>query len=364
MRSLSVRKKKGNSVRLSSIIASSQVLEAKTWKKKHTNTLLNYKIEKKKQLTLILPERLDLSSNYELTITYISAIRRLAQRKPKQVRKKEIQLASVNFDGLISISTSAALVLTAELCKWQDALGKKLIPQTHHWNTGVYSQLKALGFFTLFKEPKHKPEETTNSDLNFVNYLKGKATETAITRELNRSLTSVIGEKINKWTFLRSGLDEAITNVSHHAYPRSLKVNEEDKNWYLTGSYNSRTKKLKIAFYDQGIGIPRSLPTSTIKERIQKYLSNFAKSEKRLHKTLLKAAVQLDRTSTQESDRGKGLYDLLTFINERGDGYLSIISLKGLYKYSLSKGQKEEKSVSFNNELPGTLIIWAVTLDN
>ncbi|MGC6744878.1 hypothetical protein ACP0HM_10080 [Escherichia coli] len=49
---------------------------------------------------------------------------------------------------------------------------------------------------------------------------------------------------------------------------------------------------------------------------------------------MLKAAVEIKRSSTGEEDRGKGLQDLLEFIKQRGEGYLSIMSGKGLYKYS------------------------------
>lgn len=41
------------------------------------------------------------------------------------------------------------------------------------------------------------------------------------------------------------------------------------------------------------------------------------------------------RTRTGDSDRGKGLLDLMEFIRQRGEGYLSIISLKGLFKLEI-----------------------------
>ena len=337
---------------------------------KHVNTWIEEKmqygidfiIQSKNELTLLLPVRLDFSANYEQTTLYITAIRKLARRGA--LSRKAYKLSSVNFEKLKSVSTSAALVLTAELSRWQDNLGKKLVPNTQTWEPNIYALFDSLGFFDLFETTPEKPESSSVPDLNFVRYIKGKASETNKARQLRESLSEVIGDKIDKWTFLRGGLDEAITNVSHHAYPKSLKVPSRDKNWYLTGSFSSETSELKIAFYDQGVGIPNSLPASEVWEKILKFLSNVAVSDRRLHKTLLKAAVKLDRTSTDANDRGKGLQDLLTFIKQRGSGYLSIISLKGLYKYTMYNGVEREKSFSFKNELPGTLIIWSVTLNN
>lgn len=74
--------------------------------------------------------------------------------------------------------------------------------------------------------------------------------------------------------------------------------------------------------------------------------------------------MELDRTSTKKSDRGKGLQDMLEFIRQRGDGYLSILSLRGLYKLSVSNGKEVVKSEHFDNPIYGTLIIWCVTLQN
>ena len=119
---------------------------------------------------------------------------------------------------------------------------------------------------------------------------------------------------------------------------------------------------MKIAFYDQGIGIPRSLRASEVWEKVNLFLSKVAKEDRYLHKTMLSAAVRKDRSTTEESDRGKGLYDMLNFIKQRGEGYLSIISLKGLYKYTMLDSVESEKTVSFKNELRGTLIMWSVTL--
>jgi hypothetical protein len=139
----------------------------------------------------------------------------------------------------------------------------------------------------------------------------------------------------------------------------------KDKSWFLTGSYDAHEKQLKIVFYDQGIGIPNSLPVSKIKEKVLDYFSknNIGKLEQVKEQVLLKAAMELDRTSTNQNDRGKGLQDLLSFIEERGEGYLSIISSKGLYKCTVSGLKKTVKSTSFDKPLLGTLIIWSTNLN-
>lgn len=326
---------------------------------------LTITLSKKRNLIIYLPEEMNFFKGYDETVLYISAIRRLAETTA--LPYKAYRLASVNFDRLKNISTSAALVLTAELSKWDDAIRQRLRPMTDNWDAEILKQFSDLGFFDLFKTPlsdlgNRKPSTSPRADL--VRYIKGRCGDSKKARILKDEITTLVGEKIDKWTFLRGGLDEAVTNVSHHAYPDNGKISEEDKNWYLTGSYNDNTKELKIVFYDQGIGIPNSLPASKIWERALDVLAKFPVGERKRDEVLLKAAVELDRTSTKKSDRGKGLQDMLEFIRQRGEGYLSILSLRGLYKFSVRNGKEAVKSKHFESPICGTLIIWSATLQN
>lgn len=327
---------------------------------------LGISIDRRKRITLHLPECMNFSDMYEPTTLHIAAIRKLTDRKYRS--KKAYRLVSVNFDELKNISTSAALVLTAELSKWDDAIRQRLRPDVAGWDRNILKQFSELGFFELFTDNPIAGEASTDngttSELRLVKYIKGQCGDKAKTRTLKDEIGNVVGEKVEKWTFLDSGLSEAITNVAHHAYPKKYRFPQNDKNWYLTGSYNAETKELKIVFYDQGIGIPKSLPTSEIWEKILSWFSKYEIVDRMKHEVLLKAAVELDRTSTFETDRGKGLQDLLEFIRQRENGYLSILSLKGLYKFSNNKGVEVVKSERFANEILGTLIIWSVALDS
>jgi len=335
-----------------------------TWIDERKGKELNISINKKRHITLYLPEEMNFFDGYDSTVLNISAIRKLVETKT--LPTKAYRLVSVNFDNLKKISTSAALVLTAELSKWDDATRQKLRPMVDNWNPNILKQFTELGFFDLFQKNSIESlnnDEASTSKLRLVKYIKGRCGDSDKARILKKGINEIVDNTVNKWTFLHSGLTEAITNVSHHAYPDKCGFLKDDKNWYLTGSYNEQTKELKIVFYDQGIGIPRSLPESDVWEKILKFLSKIPLAERKRDEVLLKAAVELDRTSTEETDRGKGLQDLLEFIRQRNDGYLSILSLKGLFKFSLHDGKEKTKTEHFSNAICGTLIIWSATLD-
>lgn len=305
---------------------------------------------------------MNFSDNYEATAKYITAIRLLTDNPGKN--KNRYRLSHVNFDNLQKISSSAALVLTAELSKWDDLIRNNLTPRTENWSKPILKQFIDLGFFDLFAKSPTYPQNAENENIKLVRYIKGSCGDSKKTTALKEELQRTIGDKISKWTFLHGGLTEAITNVSHHAYPETDNFKPNEKNWYLTGSFNKSDNKLKISFYDQGIGIPKSLPKSEIWEKILGITSVIGVGQGRLDETLLKAAMELDRTSTGESDRGKGLQDLLEFIRKRGEGYLTVISRRGLYRMLIKDGKETIKRHSFKEPLRGTLIIWNVSLSS
>ena len=95
---------------------------------------------------------------------------------------------------------------------------------------------------------------------------------------------------------LYAAVTEAMANVAKHAY----RGNDHCPNWWISASRNPATGEVSLLIYDQGMGIPRSLPR-TFGELIRGMvpLSDDAR--------LIKAAHELQRTATNEEHRGLGL---------------------------------------------------------
>lgn len=332
------------------------------------------KQKKNNMIVIHLPANLDLEAYYNQTLQVFTAIRKLVNllerfrgfRLPQYVYK----IGNVNFDNLKKISTPAALILTSEIARWETSIRKRLVPQVDLWDEEIYHSFSQLGFFELFQ---NKPKKISNGikdiELNYVKYFKGscvnKEYATNSKRQLKYKIRELTGNDVPAWTLLHSGLSEAVTNVTHHAYPESDSITWHDKSWYLTGSFNIKTRVMTISFFDQGIGIPSSLPKSTMWENLLDYIS-FLKvptASNRLDSVLLKAAVNMPRTRTGKEDRGKGLQDLLEFIKERKEGSLSIFSERGSYVCNFEGGKLKGKSKSYQRPLCGTLITWSVTLE-
>lgn len=317
------------------------------------------------KVVLYLPEIMNFSSEFDTTIKYIAAIRKLV--KTHWIPKDAYRLSSVNFDSLREISTSAALVLTAELSRWDDYSRNKVTPNVETWDPSIFRKLYDIGFFDLFdvKPTLEPPKVKDVSDkVSVIKYHKGFAQtdEATITRALKKSVEDLVGKDVNEWTLLHGGLLEAINNVVDHAFPDLPGRRRIDKCWYLTGAFDSDSNRLKIVFYDQGIGIPQSFKLKGMGPNTRSYLEKFPLVERWDHERLLDAAVAVGRTSTKKKTRGKGLKDLMNFIEKNANGYLTIMSLKGLYKYQMETNNGVKYNQTLQEGMPGTLIIWSVTL--
>jgi len=337
-------------------------LERNDWVLRKRKEGLEIEFFDKNKISVILPEILNFSSKYAETTLYMQAIRRLAEHPKSQA---QFRLGKVDFKNLKRVSTSAGLVLTAELAKWEDSQVMSLRPLLDSWDKEIIRRFYHLGFFDLFDCDIPQDEIDglgEGTGLSIVKYIKRNQLGVAQVRDFKEEVTSIVGENVAKWPILKCGLDEAINNVADHAYPDSEKFRDRDKNWYLTGSYNKKSSELKVVFYDQGVGIPTSLPASKLGERLLNWLSRRHLSHGFRDEHLLKAAVEMHRTRTGEDDRGRGLPDMLEFIKERKNGYLSIMSGRGLYKFESNDGNESVKTQSFENRIYGTLIIWKTKL--
>ena len=206
-------------------------------------------------------------------------------------------------------------------------------------------------------EIKNLPPNFNEIPSNFPEkFLKFQSGDQAIGEDANK-LNILISAltTLPKQSNLQIGLTEAMTNSINHAYPDEYmeKKDFSKKMWYMSASVNTTANILTVMFYDEGIGIPESLP-KTWPEAIKSALWIINKGD------IIKAATQVSRTSTNEKTRGKGLKDIKNYIDAVGEenSYLEIYSLKGYYRYQTLK----EKTSENKNPIEGTLIQWKVPI--
>jgi hypothetical protein len=307
----------------------------------------------RKRYILKAPETMCLKRNYEGVAGFFQKFRENALKNP--LKRKH----SVDFTPIKTLSPDAALILAAELDRWRITHGLKLKPwKLNRWNSDVKRLFHEMGLFSLLKINKKEKIEKSVGDLRFFKFLTGDDSDGSIADTLMVKMSSTIGSVYNEEK-LYIALSEAMTNVVQHAYPDNEDYQFEilKNQWWLAGSYNQETGKMKVMFYDQGVGIPATLPHQKFWEEIK-----FRIKEKNFtidnHGYLIKAAIEIGRTRSKQAHRGKGLRQLLDFSIQNQRGKLRIISGKGDY---ITESDKEFCSNN-NASLGGTFIQWEIKI--
>lgn len=300
-------------------------------------------------IVIKLPERLDFEQHYSATVSHFFNVRLAARGK--------IRLKSLDFSNLRYISSSAALVLASEVDRWNQHVKRKLRAKVETWHEDIRRLLCQMGYFELLGLPN--PNYPALKPTIFLPFVRGIITPDSdpgkLAKALRQKIEQTIGAKVKKMP-LFDGLSEAITNVSHHAYTDEASFRQ----WWLSGSFDQSDQRLCVTFYDQGLGIPATLPYSKIITLIANFLNLRLDSEK------IEAAMEVGRTATGMPNRGKGLQNLLEFAKAYDWGNLTIYSLHGMYRVNTRKvGNRTIQTVDrvdHEHSIGGTLIEWSVQL--
>ena len=317
----------------------------------NTHTKSSVSADKERKLTIELPERLDCDSNYEETVSHFSVLRE-AIYSGKRIR-------SLDFSRIRHISPSAALVLASEVDQWNQRTGGRLRANLSTWDEDIKRLLCQMGYFELLHLEKPQTAWPKKS-LTFLLFKRGEVDRRdggQLAKQLRIDIEAIVGQRIKKH-FLFEGLSEAITNVGQHAY-RDV-ADYRRKQWWLSASFDSDTRTLCVTFYDQGDGIPKTLPRSGFFETIKDRFNAWSDSEK------IQAAMGVGRTSSGKAERGKGLQNFVEFAKAHRRGALSIYSLNGAFTQAFSDDGEtqrvESRRQDFENSIGGTLVEWSVTL--
>ena len=159
------------------------------------------------------------------------------------------------------------------------------------------------------------------------------------------------------------GLVEAMTNSAQHAYLQARRDGlgrVGNGEWWMFAK--EQDGELWVVFCDLGIGIPNSLPLTHGKSTILELMARIGRLSRVAYSDadLVGAAVEIGRSRTSESHRGKGLKDVLDVINSAGKGGLLIHSNAGSFSYVIQDGRPVLRYRNYRNSILGTLIVWKV----
>lgn len=331
-----------------------QVIQPKDYINKQEVENKRKKIERKKGVEIKAPNNLDLLGNSEETISFVKNIRKVALEEEKPVH--------LILDDVKSLHPSAMLIIVSEIYRCLvNKISPGVITGTYPSDEGVEKVFQATGFFQLLKIKQRLLKTPKTYPLEYIRVITDKE---VLGKKWYELIGAIFGAAIDvnlmpKERFY-TALTEAMTNVSHHAYPSDadFKYPVLEGQWWLLGHVNKETKEFVVMFFDQGIGIPSSITKKhdqTTIDNILKFLS-FSGD---LDEQMIQVAMDLGQSVTSQKHRGKGLQEIRNLIDDCGAGSLNILSGKGRYQYTKSKTTIE----SIDTDLGGTFIQWEIPLN-
>lgn len=311
------------------------------------------------------PEVLSFSRNSKETLEFLEKFKtavfnREQYRKSGKFIKKPI---SLDFSQIKRFSLPAAVVLAAELHRWKlQEFSKMNVRGYRKWSPRTRALMYSLGVFDLLGIRVRKGAYDLDP-LKEVVLLRLQSAERRDGEAVYRLQSWLRSMEFNfqEKKFVFGALDEAIVNCIEHGYvdtgthPRYPYAGHR---WWATSCYDPRNHSLRFFVYDQGVGIPASLPQNEdfwppIFAWIKKSLKTSADSD------FIEGAFAIGRSRTFEGKRGKGLAKMQEAISLAGDGYLRVLSGKGDVTLS---GSATIKKTDHRSHIGGTLIEWSIPI--
>jgi hypothetical protein len=308
------------------------------------------------------PKRLNFSSSYKETIAFLMQYRLIASKTRKFYSDEEGARFRTYwaFELLEDVEPSAGLALAAEISRWSGARPMRSFDK--EWSPTVRDFFHDFGLFDLLEiDPETVPEASGGGPVRkALRFRSGRLTDGEIADKLRVELEDLCGGSIGPSRAIYSALTEAMTNARQHAYPSGHPYwpRPPRKRWWAGGSWSPTEGRVHVLIYDQGVGVPATLPRSKIWSQIRGMITDGTIERK--DSGLLAGALKVRRTSTAEPGRGKGFKDMTDWIDSTGKGYFRLLSGAGeVIHYPGGKIEQRSLPAPFL----GTLVEWEIAIN-
>ena len=310
------------------------------------------------EVLLKVPEDFDLSDNVNDSLDFFARLRRsiLVDRKR----------GKIDFRSCNSISASAGFILAAEVDRCRRLRyrnGQSALTGTYPNDEGMVRFLDDLGFFRFLKIRSPTYRRDSPSQTRFIAMRSGcrdKGKEIHYVTEVLGTGSVRLDEEARETLY--EGLLEAMNNVTSHAYPfarRNDSLPVLRGQWWAAGYWDNQRKEVGVLIFDQGVGIPATLPNSrhgALLTEIRRRLG-LGNSDPEC----IRAAMEIGTSSSRNEHRGRGMASLRHAVGRVADGHLLILSGAGAY---LHTADGREETSALPTPLGGTFIEWRIRDEN
>jgi hypothetical protein len=332
---------------------------------------------------MVPPSRMAIENNFEEVATWLADLRSslaASQQSAGQNPSKATSRRFWDFSYIREVTPATALLIASEYDRLQSSLKAKLgVYNRRRWRGVVRRVLEDIGFFDLLGIELVKPRRTKESEyVRIFRFEAGELLESErmhrFVEQLNDALIaadpSALQDRRRRAQNMRlvEGLIEATENTRLHAYPRHVRSDPHlAPKWWVAGAAYPAEKRLTLVVYDHGVTIPGSMEEGDSSWPGRAWAKNVAKRYATLRgrpaeisdHVAIRLAMDWGTSSTGKAHRGKGLPVLRQIVENCREGHLLVMSRAGEYVYR--RGAKATAR-ALPVELPGTLIVWNLSL--
>jgi hypothetical protein len=221
--------------------------------------------------------------------------------------------------------------------------------------------LSDLGVFELLGSRQVQWTHDTIDNLTLTPLKSGERFDGEKINELQRHFADTLAGFTTR-PELFEGLMEAAENAISHAYPADYVPAHPyaGHRWWGASSFDLANSRLRFFIFDQGAGIPYTVPKGPMWEHILAYVAQWSGGLISDDAHMLRSAFEVGRTSTGMTHRGLGLKRMADVVRGSGSGYLRIISGRAEVIYH---HDDRIESNGLPAHIGGTLIEWSMPSD-
>ncbi|WP_313731314.1 ATP-binding protein [Pseudomonas sp.] len=286
----------------------------------------------------------------------------LSTLRKESLRQSKIR---IDFSKTKQVISTGMLLMLAEIDRLRITLGDQCkITCSYPKDPTVEKVFQQIGFLNILGKAHRL--EINEDDVTVKNWRY--ASGVSVNPKDADILLKAIKNKIPKgYLRLVPGVSEAMDNAVHHAYirPREDRISKSgidksnDKRWWVFAQVHDG--RLSVIFCDLGLGIPVTLPEKW-SESIGDIVRLTTLSPGKRDMRMIRRALELGRTRTDQGHRGKGLAQNVMKAAEELCGKLHVYSNAGVVGVDFSGGSPTYTQDGHQRSILGTVIQWSVPI--
>lgn len=303
---------------------------------------IKYKI-KESPIYLNVPTNFDVFDNQNEVLKFFEKIKSL--------------LNEIKWDERIVFDFSKVEKISIDAIMYMIAFAKKYAKSNISYLLTKPKNKKCNRFFLkcgIGKFLKEKQEEFEEDTAEYYTIIFGNIVDGDKAKSMSDFCHNKISIEPNTYKFIYKIIIELMNNTVQHAY---IDESIDDKLWFTF--IEDTTNKIKITFFDMGIGIPSTVKKYTYIEGTEKTGGDLNALIKRKDSFFIESSLKgdINRSQTEQANRGRGLPEIYGYYKDNYISNLKIASGRGICTF-FDSNRLQSINQDCDASLEGTLFYW------